>query len=516
MAKVNLKSIISRVVRKVVDYGFENGSGRGFANHAAADGFPLGSWCTLASSPRDDVDKNLPKLRSRSRDLYMSESLIASIVNTRVNGVIGTGLELDAQVDSHFLGLSDDEASDKERLIEMRFKQWSRNAGINGESLDEVLRLVEQSILISGDCLVRVAHDSDYRQLKLEVIEGDLVRTPEDEAFNPYIRCGIEITRKGRTKAFYVADNYDNNTDGFEVKYERLIPFMAGYQDHITNSFYEPSGSAIHCHLSFQRPDQRRGVPLVSPIMGNLKQLSRYKEAELDAAVVSAKAAMVITHPATENDAYADLLADGAIDPHDPQPISLGNGSVIDLEDGAHIESFDPNRPNTAYAAFVQENERQICAACGIPKGVATCTFDSSYNASRAELLAADTTYRIDRSLLIRQLLRPVYCAWLDMHADELGLDGYYTDRDARSAWRACEWIGAQLPTLDPTKEIDAAAKRVALGVSTLARESQIATGTDIVANIRQRGYEEALLKKYKLVKDQNGIPLEESTNDND
>ena len=47
------------------------------------------------------------------------------------------------------------------------------------------------------------------------------------------------------------------------------------------------------------------------------------------------------------------------------------------------------------------------------------------------------------------------------------------------------------------------------LCVSTLAREAQVATGTDIAANIRQRGFEEKLMREYGLVKDQNGLPID-------
>lgn len=123
-------------------------------------------------------------------------------------------------------------------------------------------------------------------------------------------------------------------------------------------------------------------------------------------------------------------------------------------------------------------------------------------------MLDADRSYAIDRALLIRQCVRPVYNAWLDANADRLGLDGYYTDPERRSAWRGADWLGEKLPSIDPTKEVDAAIKRVGACLSTLARESQELTGSDINANIRQRGFEETMMRKYDLIKDQNGVPI--------
>lgn len=512
--KSRAKQLLGFVARKVLDYGYESGSGRGYASHGTATEGPLGSWATIASSPRDDIDKNLGKLRERSRDLYMSESLIASIIDTRVNGVVGAGLTLDAQIDAQALGLGDEEASVIERSIERGFRRWCTNAGYNGESFDEIARLVEQSILLSGDCAVEVLVNPELGQLRLRVIEGDLVSTPDQMSTDQNIMCGVQFSSTKREVGYWIANAYKYNTDGFEVTYRRYPLFMAGFQG-VGDLWIAPKRGVLLVRSTAKRPGQVRGLPIVAGVMGNLKQLSRYKEAELDAAVVSAKAAMVITHPNVDTDAYADALADGDVDALQPmEPIALGNGTVVDLENGAQIQSFNPQRPNANAPAFIQEWERQICSGCGMPRGIATMSMDSSYNAARGELLQADVTYRVDRASLVRQLLRPIYNTWLDLNAQSLGLKDYYTSREARTAWRNAEWIGEQLPSLDPEKEINAATKRVALNVSTLARESQLFTGMDIVANIRQRGYEEQLLKQNKLVKDQNGNPIQEDDND--
>lgn len=516
-----------RFIKRVLNYGEELFSWTGYGRHGAnIEELPLASWESLAASPRDDIDKNLDALRRRSRDLYMSSSFLSAILLARRDGVVGRGLHLDACIDSEALGIDAARAAEIEHRIEAAFARWAMNAGVDGESFDEIISAAYFSAILSGDCLVDVDMRSGVP--RLSVIEGDLVRTPPDRSGDRRVLCGIELSARGRRIAYHCATAYEYNSDGFPVYFIRKPAFMAGFNDLVTGSFLPAKSGALHVHVAFERPGQMRGLPLCSRVMGDLKQLDRYIKAELDASVVSAKPTVFIEHPAIETMAMADVMDEAgafpSVDgdgfpggvPHSPTPVAdsapppieLGNGAILDLENGAKAQGFNPGRPNQAFAGFVDAMEAQISAALGMPVEVATKKFSSSYSASRAVLLDADRSYAIDRALLIRQCVRPVYNAWLDANADRLGLDGYYTDPERRSAWRGADWLGEKLPSIDPTKEVDAAIKRVGACLSTLARESQELTGSDINANIRQRGFEETMMRKYDLIKDQNGVPI--------
>lgn len=525
-----LKKSAKGLARRVLNYGGEMFSWTGYARHGAnEDELPLSSWRSVAASPRDDIDKNLDKLRTRSRDLYMSSSFLSSILLARRDGVVGRGLHLDASVDADRLGISAEAAAEYEHKIETAFLRWSRNAGADGESFDEVLSLAYFSALLSGDCLVLVEISSGGAP-RLSVVEGDLVRTPPEKSNDPRILCGVEYSARGRRIAYHCATSYEYNSDGFPVYYVRKPLFMAGFNDSVSGAFLPSKGGAIHVHTAFERPGQTRGLPLCSRVLGDMKQLDRYIKAELDASVVAAKPTVFIEHPAIETEAAGDVLdeygqaqscdsCEGASASVAPltetamPPIELGNGAILDLENGAKAQGFNPGRPNQAFSGFVDAMQSQIASALGLPVEVATKKFSSSYSASRAVLLDADRTYSIDRALLIRQLVRPVYNAWLDSVAGALGLSGYYEDPELRSAWRGAEWLGEKLPSIDPTKEVDAAVKRVSSCLSTLSRECQELTGTDINANIRQRGFEESMMRKFDLIKDQNGVPISSSDN---
>lgn len=516
-----VRRAVSRAARQIVNFGNELFSWVGYARHGASmDSLPLDSWFTFPASPRDDCDKNQFLLRLRSRDLYMSSSFVGSILHARREGVIGRGLKLDAKVDAEALGLELDEATRIERRIEAAFARWSRNVGTDGESLTAILRLAYFSMIVNGDVIADIHVDVEARMIRVSLVESDCLVTPPEEYGNERVRSGIELGPNGRSVAYWMATGFLFNSDGFPVRYYRRRKFMAGFNALATGEFLFPRSGAILAHVPFERPGQLRGLPIVSRIIRDAKQTDRYMEAELDAAVVASKPALFRTHPAVEAQAEVDMMdsfgvapgpsvSETAMPPEHEPPINYGNGLMVDLWDGADMKAFNPSRPNPEYSEFINHKMAEISSSLGISAEVALKRWNASYSASRAALLDAQQGYEIDRALFVDQLLRPIYNAWLDLHADELGLSGYYTDPVRRTAWRCAEWIGEQLPNIDPTKEIDAAAKRVQLCVSTLAREAQVATGTDIAANIRQRGYEEQLMRQYGLVKDQNGQPID-------
>lgn len=512
--------VVSRVSRAVQNYGNEFYSWVGYGRHgASSDSLPLDSWFSFPASPRDDCDKNQFKLRARSRDLYMSNSFFGSILHAKRDGVIGRGLELDAKIDAEALGLELDEATAIERKIEAAFARWARNVGVDGECLNEILQTAYFSTILNGDCIADLYVDAAARSIRVRLIESDCLLTPPAEIANERVRSGIELAPNGRPVAYWLATGFEFNSDGFPVRYYKRRKFMAGFNALADGAWLPPRSGAIFIHTPFDRPGQLRGLPIASRVLEDVKQLDRYMKAELEASVVASKPALFRTHPAVEAQAEVDMMDsfgripaqsadETALPPQHEPPINYGNGLMIDLWDGADMKAFDPTRPNASYAAFVDHKFSEIAANLGLSAEVALKKWNASYSASRAALLDAQQGYEIDRARFVNQLVRPLYNAWLDLHADELGLTGYYTDPARRSAWRCAEWIGEQLPNIDPTKEIDAAAKRVQLCVSTLAREAQVATGTDISANIRQRGYEERLMREYGLVKDQNGQPI--------
>ena len=63
-------------------------------------------WLANSKTPQEDIDKNIPTLRQRSRSLYMSAPLAVSAIKTNRTNIVGQGLQLKSTIDGDYLGMS--------------------------------------------------------------------------------------------------------------------------------------------------------------------------------------------------------------------------------------------------------------------------------------------------------------------------------------------------------------------------------------------------------------------------
>jgi hypothetical protein len=128
-------------------------------------------------------------------------------------------------------------------------------------------------------------------------------------------------------------------------------------------------------------------------------------------------------------------------------------------------------------------------ALAAIARTASEVNFSSSYSAARAALLDAWRFYRGRRDWLATYFCQPIYETWL-AEAVSLGrvaAPGFFADPAIRKAWCDAEWVGDGPGSIDPLKEVSAAEKRIALGVSTVSRESVAYDGVDWRIKHKQR-----------------------------
>lgn len=227
-----------------------------------------------------------------------------------------------------------------------------------------------------------------------------------------------------------------------------------------------------------------------------LKQISRYTEAELQAAVVNAVFAVFMKMDAT---AFEDLFDDKAQGAYlesasgwngkiDGNGIDNG-GKVVNLMPGEEPVTVTPGRPNPAFDPFFNAIASQIGTALGIPLEVLIKRFNSSYSASKAAFLEAWRFFYRMRDFIATEFCQPVFEAWLDeeVAAGRIAAPGYFADPMLREAWCGAEWVGDGPGSLDPLKDVKAARERVDMEISTLADESILHDGKPWPAKHRQR-----------------------------
>lgn len=492
------KAIKRNVARKKLEI-----MNSGYGNHGAnLTKKSLLGWQFSGGSTKEDIDDNLSILRERSRDLYMGAAPIATgAIKTLRTNVVGAGLMVKPQIDNEYLGLTDEEANEIERSIEREFALWAETIECDAErrnNFKELQQLAFLSQLLSGECLTilpLIKRPGSIYETKVQIIEADRLKTPFNKSNEKNIINGVEIGKYGETIAYYISNKHPlSNNILIEEKYQRIEAF--GEKTGIQN--------VLHIFES-ERPEQRRGVPILSPVIESLKQLGRYTEAELMAAVVSGMYTIFIETESPDNTEpiFGEGIPEGQeIDGGDEYSYELGNGSVVALAPGDKAKETNPGRPNTAFDGFVTSVSRQIGAALEIPYELLVKQFTASYSASRASLLEAWKMFRMRRTWLANDFCNPIYEQWLSeaVAKGRINAPGFFSDPLIKKSYCKAEWFGPSQGQIDPLKEVTAATRRVEQGFSTRQKETIELTGNDFIQNVRQIEKEEKLMGNIKGV----------------
>ncbi len=469
----------------------------GYGNYGASySKNSLKGWNSFSGSADEDIHDNLSTLRQRSRDLYYGVPLATAALKTMRTNVVGQGLVLKSQIDYEYLGHSKDEARQIEIAIEREFKLFAESQNCDSTRLDnfyELQQLAFLNWLISGDVVVLLPmkkRAGSIYELTIQLIEADRICTPDDKTYDENIHDGVETDSDGEVIAYHIAKNHPFAIDCKSVQEWRRV-----------KAFGRKTGRRNVLLISNrERIGQYRGIPFVSPIIEALKQLGRYTDAELMAAVISGFFTVFI-----EKEGVSEEVPLGEIDPDDdggslaPTPnISLGNGAIVDLQEGEKANAINPGRPNANFGGFVQSICSQIGAALEIPYEVLMKHFSSSYSASRGALLEAWKTFNMYRSWLARDFCQPIFEEWLSeaVAKGRINAPGFFTDPLVRKAYCGAKWNGPTQGQLDPVKEVNAAVTRIENGLSTHDTEAQELTGSNFYANVRQLIDENRLLRE--------------------
>jgi lambda family phage portal protein len=454
-------------------------------------------WAASSGDTRTDIETNLLTLRQRSRELFMTSGIARAALNRLETNVIGSGLRLRALPDAEVLGMDREQATVWARQVEREWALWANSRDCDALGLDtfaELQQIAFLSWLQSGDVfallpmrpLPWMAND-----LRVQLVEADRVSTPQDKTSEDRYHDGVEVDGNGRVIAYHFCNRHplsitkDKNT---HQQWKR-IPARG-----------PETGRPNVLHLrAAERPEQYRGVPLLAPVIEDLKQISRYKEAELMAAVISAMYTVFITSttPQTplgeafvdEEEVAADVEAGveaRASSQDSANEIALGNGAVMALNADEDVKFADPTRPNASFDAFVGAAAREIGASINVPSELLLLQFTSSYSASRAALLEAWKAFRKWRSWMVNDFCQPIYAEWLiiSVLTGRIAAPGIFDDAITAAAWLRAEWNGPAAGQIDPTKEVAAAVTRVENGFSTRTREAAEINGSDYEANI--------------------------------
>lgn len=488
-----LKRTEARRRMKILNSGYGN---YGASLHKKS----LAGWLSHGGSAREDIQDNLDILRERSRDLYMGVPLATGAVKTMRTNVVGRGLRLKPTLDREVLGLEPEKAHTLERQIEREWGLWADSPDCDMARIDnfyELQQLAFLSWLTSGDCLALLptkARKNQPYDLRVQLVEADRLSSPGGyDTLNNKIIGGVETDEDGEVIAYHFSKHHPLSYANEPMEWVRVL------------AYGEKTGRRNVIHImNRERIDQRRGVPFLAPVIEALKQLGRYTDAELVAAVVNGLFTVFI-----EKEGPGDGVPIGSgideeeqVDSEDDNTIELAPGSVIDLNEGEKANTSTPGRPNANFSGFVEAICRQIGAALEIPYELLLKCFNSSYSASRGALEEAWKMFKMYREWLSRDFCQSIYEEWMAeaVAKGRIKAPGFFSDPLRRKAYCKAEWNGPARGILNPVQEVNAAVTRVNNGFSTRQGETMEMTGTDYYANIDQLKQEELKMKEVKEI----------------
>ncbi len=412
------------------------------------------------------------ELRIHARDLARNNAYAKHAIDLIANNTVGYGITPRPVGDDKAANLKASEI----------WKLWADSTECDSESRSTFGGMLSQAMKATvpdGEVLIRRRMrrlgDGLSIPLQIQLLEADYLDSAKDGPVagggKGWITQGVEFDALGRRAAYWLYQEHPGS--GQNSSPSRRVP----------------AKDVLHCFLP-TRPHQTRGVSWLAPVIGTLKDLDDYEDAEL----IKQKIAACFSAAVTDQDGLGTPI--GAVDSATPLIEELQPGAIIQLPPGKEITTLTP--PTLTSDALPTRNLRKVATGIGIPYEELAGDYSqvnfSSARMSRISHLGNLRSWQWN--MLIPQVCAGVW-AW--------AMEAAVLSGQLRVAPRA-EWTVSPLPMIEPDKE--GLAYQRLLRVGTITHDDMIREqGGDPVAH--WQSYSDGL-KNLKAL----GIQLDSVTAD--
>ncbi len=439
---------------------------------ASRDRLHDGKWLGSKISPDSAMESDLETLRSRSHELYRSDSL-GGLVDTMVDHIVGQGFTCNAKI-KKISGLSEEAADGFNEEIESMLERWATGVDVGRrESWWETDRLVCRHLLVDGEAfLVMSAADADGPiPLALEIIDPERVETPPEKVSDENCRLGIQYDRRGRVLGYWIRTTHPYDLKTVENQH-RFVPVSRC------------------CHL-LERwfAGQSRGYPWMTRNINDARDGKDIREAALVTAQTQACLSVWVKSPT---------------------PSTLGASKATGVQsDGKRIQSVEPGSVNyinssesvdflapsgtSPLSELLTMNDRRIAAGMNVPyEFIARNWSGVSFAGGRLILNGAKISVGVKQKLLITRMKTLVYneAVRQGVIVGALSINpSAFLNRPwvyQRHQWTSPLWSYA----INPGEEVKALLAAVQGNLTTQEAATNQYSGMDLEEVIPQRGYE--------------------------
>jgi len=431
-------------------------------------------------------------LRERSAQLFTENLYARGLIRRLITNEINTGLSLECEPEENVIGVEETSLDDWSEDVEVRFNLWANDPNscdIKGLStLGKIMAIARMEALVEGDVLVILKQSKRTNLPTIQLIRGGAVRTPFDNYLDRDIQHGVELDENGRHVAFHIdqKDGGSKRIPAYGSKSGRRIAWLIYGTD--------------------KRMDETRGQPILALVLQSLKEIDRYRDAQMRKAIINATLAMFIkktqdkigTLPmsgaATRIDQVANV-ADPAGTPD--RSFSVTNhglpGIVMqELQQGEEPVGFNGNGSDEHFGGFEAAIISGVAWANEIPPNILRLGFSHNYSASQGEINEFKAYLDRVRKNFGDEFCQPIFKEWiisevLNGNVKAPGLLKAWRDKNSIqvNAWLSTEWAGAIKPSTDIFKQARGYELLISLGAITRNRASRELTGTKYSRNAK-------------------------------
>lgn len=416
-----------------------------------------------------DLKYGLKPLRDRARTLSLNNSYARRYLELCKTNIVGAN-----GVRVSVMAMNPDGSIDPaSRSIQSNWNAFNEDCDVSGQfTLQKLEELAIESIARDGEALFIIHRGLSFGKynIQLQAIDPDHL----DERYNGYsdngnrIIQGVEIDDLSRPIAYHLW-KFNPYDDPSLNKMNERVRYLAKDVIHIFDA---------------ERAGQCRGYSWLAPVMNQLDQLDKFREAALVAARLAASKGHFFSQG--EN---ADPLADpDDIDDFGNLSMQISPGMAEILPIGWDVKAIEFDGNEEALDAFQKNILRGVAAGLSVSYNALASDAESvNYSSARFNALTDNDQYKSIQSLLINKLIKRVYEEWLSIQllTDQWGL-GIPVHRFQKFC--NCRYVPRAFGTVDPEKDAKS---------DILQLENNMVSLSEIVER-RGRSLEDVLIQKQK------------------
>lgn len=481
----------------------------------------LARWSPSRVSPDRAINPVKAEADARGRDMVQNDGYALGAANLHKDSIVGAQYRLNANPDWEFLGADEGWAEEFQRVVESRFSLIAESPACWFDAARKLtftdkIRLAVGVFVATGEVLETSEwlREDGLRPLQtaFQSVSPDRLSNPNDMADTQNMRRGVERDIRGKPLAYHIrtthpSDWYAGSPDLFNWKRVRAET---------------PWGRWMVLHILEQRlPDQSRGIADLVSVLKDMKMAKQFKDVTLQNAVVNASyAAAIESELPTEtliaamggnreglNAALMWQLGSMAAYYNSADNVSIDGVKIPHFFPGTKLKLLPMGTPGGVGTEFEVSLLRHIAAGLGLSyEEFARDYTKTNYSSARASMATTWRYMQSKKKTVADRMASAIYSNVVEefIARGEVPLprgrrrDWFYTPL-VREALCRCTWIGAARGQIDETKETEAAALRIATGLSTLEAECA-KLGQDYREVLRQRAREQREIKALGVV----------------